>query len=758
MRNLKRLLALTLSTLLLSGSLVLGASAASSGFTDSDQIIQTEAVDVMTGLGVFTGSSDGAFHPDDVLTREQAAKIICSMMGVQTNAALLEGGSQLFTDVEADRWSAPYIAYCVEHQILTGNGNGQFYPEQPLSGAAFAKMLLVALGYDPEAEGYTGTDWLLNVASAAMEVGIAIQDMNLIDNVTRQDAALMCYRTLTCNMVYYTGVNNLTNRLSAVKVDGYYDRDYNGSQDGIQQFCEAYLPDLLLVTDYDSFGRPGSSWCYQDESIYYSARTPAAVFSLSTSAQQIADALPSCSFKNTYLYAAGERISATKQVSFNAAANLTFAGSEGRSTQSACWIDNQTTAGFLADLTQNGRQVEIYTGEKNVITDIVVITYQVDTLSSVTAASGMTIYTIGGKGYADYRYSSDDTAVVYGPVQAGDTVTYAVADGVAHIYPTRQVTGILTSLEEDQVMISGETYPLGTAVSGLPVLTEGTEGVFSLDQSGSVVDVCTSEISSGYAQLLSIEGSLQLPEAPEEPAEGETVVDGDEAELAPVAESAQPLVTASLVLSDGTVGQFSVALQTLTDTDLGAGGPYGKNGAFGPESSNNPAGVTEGGAGYVSEKAVTLEAGDVVIRNTNLLVYDVSADGTEANGQNTSQSVNDAAALSGIWAYTRQGDTVSLYPLSNASGNMTACNVYLETGLDISSMGGNELTHGHYVLSIDNKTVFVVYDPAVQQAVCYQGIANLPAAVSGMEDASVVIRALTPNSGGAAVVFATVAH
>ena len=142
MRNLKRLLALTLSTLLLSGSLVLGASAASSGFTDSDQIIQTEAVDVMTGLGVFTGSSDGAFHPDDVLTREQAAKIICSMMGVQTNAALLEGGSQLFTDVEADRWSAPYIAYCVEHQILTGNGNGQFYPEQPLSGAAFAKMLL----------------------------------------------------------------------------------------------------------------------------------------------------------------------------------------------------------------------------------------------------------------------------------------------------------------------------------------------------------------------------------------------------------------------------------------------------------------------------------------------------------------------------------------------------------------------------------------------------------------------------------------
>lgn len=751
MHNLKRLLALALSTLLLSGSMVLGTAAASSEFTDNDQITQPEAVDVMTGLGVFSGSSDGAFHPDGVLTREQAAKIICCMMGAQDGAVQLQNSKQLFTDVAPDRWSAPYIAYCVQNNILAGDGNGLFYPEQPLSGAAFAKMLLVALGYDPAAEGYTGTDWLLNVASAAVEAGVADQAMNLIDNVTRQEAALMCYRTLTCDMVHYSGVNNFTNRPAASKVDGYYDRDYNGSKDGVQQFCEAYFPDLLLATDYDAFGRPGSSWQYQGQSIYYTARTPAAVFSLGDSAQQVAKALSGCSFKDTYLYAANTRISATQKVSFNAAANLTYSGPEGNSTQSACWIDDQTTAGFLADLTQNGRQVEVYTGEKNIITDIVVINYQVDTLSNVLTDPGFTVYTIGNQGYVDYRYSTDDTAVVHGAVEPGDTVTYAVAGGVAHIYPTRQITGTLTALDENEAVISGTTYPLGTAVSGLPALTEGDEGVFCLDQAGSVVDFRTGETSSGYALLLHVEGSLTLPENPDE----EAAEEAEQAEELESTEEAQPVVTASLVLSDGTVGQFNVALRTLTAADLGIGGPYSKNGAFGTESCNNPAGVTEGGAGYVSQKAVTLEEDDVVIRNTNILVYDASADGTEANGQNTSQTVNEAAVLSGVWACTRQGETVELYPLSGASDEMIPWNLYCEIDLDVSAMGGSQPIRGHYVLSIDDKTVFVIYDSTTQQAVCYDGIGNLPASVPGMEAASVVIRAISGNSGGAAVVFAS---
>ena len=35
-----------------------------------------------------------------------------------------------------------------------------------------AKMLLVAIGYDPDIEGFVGTDWALNVSVRADQLGI----------------------------------------------------------------------------------------------------------------------------------------------------------------------------------------------------------------------------------------------------------------------------------------------------------------------------------------------------------------------------------------------------------------------------------------------------------------------------------------------------------------------------------------------------------------------------------------------------------
>ena len=53
MRNLKRALSLALAAAMLISLMVVGASAASYG--DQDQVSQTEAVDVLTGLGIVGG-------------------------------------------------------------------------------------------------------------------------------------------------------------------------------------------------------------------------------------------------------------------------------------------------------------------------------------------------------------------------------------------------------------------------------------------------------------------------------------------------------------------------------------------------------------------------------------------------------------------------------------------------------------------------------------------------------------------------------
>ncbi len=57
-----------------------------------------------------------------------------------------------YSDVAANRWSAGSIAYCTNEGIIAGDGNGKFAPTESVLGLQFAKMLLVALGYDPQIE------------------------------------------------------------------------------------------------------------------------------------------------------------------------------------------------------------------------------------------------------------------------------------------------------------------------------------------------------------------------------------------------------------------------------------------------------------------------------------------------------------------------------------------------------------------------------------------------------------------------------
>ena len=292
MRNLKRTLSLALAAVMLMGMMVVGAGAASKDFTDAGEIKNVEAVDVMVALGILEGGDKGDFQPNSILTREQAAKIICYLLLGEESAEKLTTNSTVFKDVAADRWSAPFIGYCVNLGILAGDGAGNFFPEGKLNGAAFAKMLLVALGYDPKIENYVGADWMINVASDAIEAGIAPKGVVLSNELSRQDAAQMALQTLTANMVKYdnrgTTINNAdgssviigNSPATAVPVNGEtakenYDQRTDGAGRGYQQFCEKYFPDLIKVAgESDAFGRPADyQWKLDKDEVYNAVKT-----------------------------------------------------------------------------------------------------------------------------------------------------------------------------------------------------------------------------------------------------------------------------------------------------------------------------------------------------------------------------------------------------------------------------------------------------------------------------------------------------
>ena len=167
-----------------------------SAFTDDDQIgsAYLTAVEEMTRLGVLSGFEDGSFRPEETLTREQSAKIVAYLLLGKEEAEALSCHSAPFPDVAADRWSAPYIAWCLEREILVGFPDGNFCPADQLTGYQFTKMLLCAYHFGIE-ENYTGDRWLLAVERDGDASGLFSGDRTMATNhaLLRQQAALLAY-------------------------------------------------------------------------------------------------------------------------------------------------------------------------------------------------------------------------------------------------------------------------------------------------------------------------------------------------------------------------------------------------------------------------------------------------------------------------------------------------------------------------------------------------------------------------------------
>ena len=322
MRNLKRTLSLALAAVMLMGMMVVGAGAASKDFTDASDIKNVEAVDVMVALGILEGGDKGDFQPNSILTREQAAKIICYMLLGEDSAEKLSTNSAVFNDVAADRWSAPYIGYCVNLGILAGDGQGNFFPEGKLTGAAFAKMLLVALGYDPAIEEYVGNSWTINVAADAIEAGISPKGVVLTNELSRQDAAQMAFQTLTATVVKYDnkgttvigsdGMQVIVGASSASAVaNNNSNYDSTSTDDKVMQFCEKYFSDLTKVAgDADAFGRPADyQWQLDGDEVYNATLTPDQTYTTATKGGDIYKDLGKPSGATYTYYVDGKEVS-----------------------------------------------------------------------------------------------------------------------------------------------------------------------------------------------------------------------------------------------------------------------------------------------------------------------------------------------------------------------------------------------------------------------------------------------------------------
>lgn len=92
---------------------------------------------------IVSGYEDGSFRPENTITREEFAAMICRFMKYDT------GANEVFSDVPSEHWAAPYIAAMKANGIIGGYEDGSFGLGRNITRAETIAIINRALGRVP---------------------------------------------------------------------------------------------------------------------------------------------------------------------------------------------------------------------------------------------------------------------------------------------------------------------------------------------------------------------------------------------------------------------------------------------------------------------------------------------------------------------------------------------------------------------------------------------------------------------------------
>ena len=514
----KKFLSLVLA-LVMAMSLVT-VSAGAKDFTDSDSISgedYAEAIDVMSALQIIDGYEGGAFQPQGTLTRGAAAKIIACMMLGKTTAEALGNQAAPFKDVPVGSTFAGYIAYCVEAGIIDGYADGTFRPSNKLTGFAFLKMLLTAMGYDSKIEGFTGTNWTVNVARRAIENGLTKGNDNFVGTAlaTREEACLYAVNTIKATLVEYENkgsqitINGATiatgasspkvvtsvnaSQATSINNDEYVTGATGQNRTYTVEFGEKYMPKLSLKSGSDDFVRSNHTWNYDGKKIGTYAETADLTYNKKVASDTIYDDLGLTSTVVAELYLDGVR-QADFTVQNN---NTTKTGDTGLLTQ--VWKSGDFNSAGVWVTTVKITQVHYYVG------DVVS-----KTAATKTKDAYVTIAARGDQGYpAGNFYTEDfktDDVVIYNYTRMSGI---AADKRVQNVAVAETATGTLSSFTSgDSATVGGTKYDYSCTIAREAAQASiNTDVTVVLDPFGYAIDV-DGKTDENYAVVLNYHTGL----------------------------------------------------------------------------------------------------------------------------------------------------------------------------------------------------------------------------------------------------------
>ena len=481
MRNLKRVLSLTLASVMLLSLMVVGAGAV--GYSDVDyNSDNVEAIEVMTALGIFEGDEGTSnFRPHSAVTRAEMAKIMATLLGL--NYKYYEG-SHPYTDM-VGHWAEAYAAACAANGIINGRGNGVYDPGATVTAIEASAMLMRAMGYfkyaNDVAEGFE-----VATISQANKIGLYIGiEGSAYEGMPRNDVAQLVLNALKCSMVdvqsmgttittadgtvintgntvYQTRYVTSTANSKYTKINASA-RNTGGTGTGeysVELGEELYDGKLELKDDIpDPFGRKSTQWWYNNKVIGTYSNEPDLVYTKKITGKDVWNDLGRPDTRNTKVY-----------YTIDGDTRADVGASDGRLAD-----DYKPASGSDKDIpfTERGVRTEVYYDAANDRIDYIIInTYLAKVLSDYNESDDSLSISVLSEGYskddgytlsfeaeldgADFGiigYKQDDYVMVTATyVKGGDCEIQSVS-------PATKVTGTISSYKHgSNLVMEGKTY------------------------------------------------------------------------------------------------------------------------------------------------------------------------------------------------------------------------------------------------------------------------------------------------------------
>ena len=131
-----------LLVLALAAGLISAVSAAEHGMTDISGHWAEADINWVLELGLFNGTTATTFAPDSIMSRGMFVTVLGRYAGIDPNDYEDWYLPQLYTDVDADDYYAPYVNWATRHGITSGTDQGIFSPHEPINREQMATFLL----------------------------------------------------------------------------------------------------------------------------------------------------------------------------------------------------------------------------------------------------------------------------------------------------------------------------------------------------------------------------------------------------------------------------------------------------------------------------------------------------------------------------------------------------------------------------------------------------------------------------------------